>query len=332
MSKLGLILFASSVFLSASAASSSFKEIDKIRIGGAGRWDYITVDSARHRLYVSHATATEVVDTSANTLVGTIQDTPGVHGIAIAPSLGVGFISDGGIDAVTVFDLVSLKTVAKIKVGQNPDAILFDPASRRVMTFNGKSHDVTIIDAEARKVVATVPVGGKPEFAQLDSSGHAWFNVDESNELAVLDPRAGKLIRRIALTSCEGPSGLTIDDQQRLYAVCDNKQMVVVAADGKVLGHAAIGAGADGVAWLDGAACSANGDDGTISVVRETAPRRFEVVETFATAVGARTIAADPATHRLYLPASSQLQPVGAAKRRIGFDGSFYVLVLEKQP
>lgn len=331
MRKLCLILIALNVSLSASAASPSFKEIDKIRIGGVGRWDYITLDSVQHRLYVSHSTATEVLDTGANALLGTIQETPGVHGIAIAPSLGVGFISDGGIDAVTVFDLASLKTVAKIKVGQNPDAILFDPASRRVMTFNGKSHDVTIIDAEARKVVATVPVGGKPEFAQLDAAGHAWFNVDETNELAVLDPRAGKLIRRTALTSCEGPSGLTIDDKQRLYAVCDNKQMVVVSPDGKVLGHTRIGAGADGVAWLDGAAYSANGDDGTISVVRETAPNRFEVVETFATAVGARTIAADPATRRLYLPASSQLQPVGAAKRRIGFDGSFYVLVLEKQ-
>ena len=314
-----------------SAASPSVKEIDKIRIGGVARWDYLSLDSAQHRLYVSHSTATEVIDTSTNSLIGTIGDTPGVHGIAIAQSLGVGFVSDGAIDAVTVFDLASLKTLAKIKVGQNPDAILFDPASRRVMTFNGKSHDVTIIDAEARTVVATVPVGGKPEFAQMDTVGHAWFNLDESNEIAVLDPRLGKVIHRTSLTSCDGPSGLTIDDEQRLYAVCDNKRMVVVSPEGKVLGDAAIGAGADGVAWLDGAVYSANGDDGTISVVRETTANHFEVVETFGTAVGARTIAADPLTRRLYLPASSRLQPVGAAKRRIGVDGSFYVLVLEKQ-
>jgi len=311
------------------AAAPSLKEVDRVRIGGEARWDYLTVDSVQHRLYVSHSTVTEVIDMQSDKVVGVIADTAGVHGIAIARDLGRGFISDGKADMVTVFDLATLKTLATVKVGGNPDAILYDPASRRVMTFNGKSHDVTIIDAARGAVVATVPVGGKPEFAQLGEGGNAWFNVEDTNELAVLDPAAGKVVRRESIAPCESPSGLAVDDHRRLYAVCENRQMVIVGADGKVLGRAPIGAGSDGVAWLDGSAYSANGQDGTISVVAETSPGHFETVETVVTAAGARTIAADPASHRLYLP-TADFQPAVAGARRAGVPGSFYVLVLEK--
>ena len=315
--------------LVAAAATPTLKEVDRIHIGGAARWDYVVVDSAAHRLYVSHATQTEVIDTRNDQLVGTIADTAGVHGIAIATDLGLGFISDGKADAVTVFDLATLKTRSTIAVGSNPDAILYDPASHRVMTFNGKSRDVTLIDAAQGKVVATVAVGGKPEFAQLGAQGLVWFNLEDTNEMAVLDPAQGKVVRRVSLAPCDIPSGLAIDGRQRLYAVCENRQMVIVAPDGKVLGRPAIGAGADGVAWMDDAAWSANGQDGTISVVREIQPGRFATAETIPTAAGARTIAADPATHRLYLP-TAELQPAAAGARRVGVPDSFYVLVLEK--
>ena len=315
--------------LSAAAlAAPSLKEVARTHIGGEARWDYLTVDSAGHRLYVSHATETVVVDTQTDQVVGVIPETAGVHGIAIARDLGLGFISDGKADRVTVFELATLKTAATIAVGANPDAILYDPASRRVMTFNGKSKDVSIIDAAHATVVATVPVGGKPEFAQMGEGGKAWFNIEDTNELATLDPATAKLLHRQSLAPCDSPSGLAVDDRHRLYSVCENKLMTVVAADGKPLGRATIGEGPDGVAWLAGAAYSANGKDGTISVVRETSPGHVETVETVPTAVGARTIAADPATHRLYLP-TADMQPAPAGARRVGVPGSFYVLVLD---
>ena len=316
--------------LVAHAAAPSLKEVARIPLGGDARWDYLSVDSAAHRLYVSHGTQTEVVDIQANRLVGTIPDTAGVHGIAIAADLGLGFISDGKANAVTVFELATLKVRATIAVGTNPDAILYDAASHRVLTFNGKSQDVSVIDAGHGTVVATVPVGGKPEFAQPGADGLVWFNVEDTGEMAVLDPAQAKVVRRVALAPCESPSGLAVDDRQRHYAVCENRQMVVVGADGAILGHPTIGAGSDGVAWMDGAAWSANGQDGTISVVRETRPGVFATVETIPSAAGARTIAADPATHRLYLP-TAQLQPAVAGARRAGVAGSFYILVLEKR-
>jgi DNA-binding beta-propeller fold protein YncE len=326
MNRLALLLLA--LPLAATAAPPALKEVARIHVPGETRWDYLTVDSAAHRLYVSHATATEVIDTATDRLIGTIADTAGVHGIAIASDLGKGFISDGRANAITVFDLKTLETTATIAVGTNPDAILYDPASRLVMTFNGKSQDVTIVDATSGRIVGTVPVGGKPEFAQLGANGQVWFNVEDTNEMAVLDPKAGRLVRRVPLAPCDSPSGLAIDDQQRLYAVCGNHQMVVVSRDAKVVARAAIGAGPDGVAWMDGAAWSANGQDGTISVV-ETTSGRFETVATLRSAPGARTIAADPATHRLYLP-TAELQPAKEGERRAGVPGSFYILVLEK--
>ena len=316
--------------LLAHAAAPSLKEVARIPVGGEARWDYLTIDSAAHRLYVSHATQTEVIDTQTNRLVGTIADTAGVHGIAIAADLGLGFISDGKADAVTVFELASLKVRTSLHVGSNPDAILYDPASHRLMTFNGKSKDVTLIDAVHGSVIATVAAGGKPEFAQPGADGLVWFNVEDTNEMAALDPAQGKIVRRVALAPCDSPSGLAVDAQHRHYAVCENRQMAIVAPDGRVLGRPPIGAGSDGVAWMDGAAYSANGQDGTISVVRETTPGHFTTTETIPTAPGARTIAADPATHRLYLP-TADLQPAVAGARRAGVPGSFYILVLEKQ-
>ncbi len=312
----------------AGAASPSLKEVARIHVGGEARWDYLEVDSPNHRLYVSHGGATEVIDTQSDRVVGQIPDTPGVHGIALAPDLGLGFISDGKADVVTVFDLATLKTVGKVPVGSNPDAILYDPASHHVLTFNGKSKDVSVIDTAQRKVIATTPVGGKPEFARLGQGGRVVFNIEDTSELAVIDPASGQLLRRQPLAPCDSPSGLAVDDRWRSYSVCENQHMVVVDAGGKLVGDAPIGAGADGVAWMDGAAYSANGQDGTISVVRDGAGGKLKTVETIPTAHGARTIAADPATHRLYLP-TADLLPAAPGSRPAGVAGSFYVLVLE---
>ncbi|MBV8467562.1 MAG: YncE family protein, partial [Burkholderiales bacterium] len=297
---------------------------------GETRWDYVYMDSAAHRLYVSHATQTEVIDTQTDKLVGTIKGTTGVHGIAVASDLGLGFTSNGKDNAVTVFDLKSLETRDTIKVGTNPDAIVYEPASHRVVTFNGRSKDATIVDAKTRKVLGTVAVGGKPEFAQVAADGKVYFNIEDTNELAVLDVANMKLTQRTSVKPCESPSGLAMDDKQRLYSVCENGLMVITGTDGKQIGQAPIGDGPDGVAWLDGYAFSANGKDGTLSVVGEVAAGKFDRIETLATAMSARTIAVDPATHKLYLPAADYKLTVPGAKRETQ-ENSFHVIVMAPQ-
>ncbi|MBV8667106.1 MAG: YncE family protein [Burkholderiaceae bacterium] len=314
----------------APTAAPGYKVTGSIAIGGEARWDYITVDSEAHRIYMSHGTQTEVIDTQSNKLIATIPDTLGVHGIVVARDLGLGYISNGKDNSVTVFDLATLKATAKIKVGTNPDAIVYEEKSHRVVTFNGKSEDATVIDAKTGAVVGTIAIGDKPEFAQIDPAGTIYVNGEHKSELDVIDAQALKLTHRYTLKPCESPSGLAIDDKQRLYAVCDNDMMVVSATDGKRLGQPKIGGSPDGVAWMDGFAFSANGEDGTVSVVGETAAGKFETVATVATAFGARTIAADPATHKLYVPAADFAPASGGGKRQ-GMPGTFRILVLEKQ-
>ena len=293
-------LLASSAF----AAAPSYKVTNKIKIGGAGRWDYAFLDATNHRLYVSHTGQTEVIDTTTDKVVGTIPGTTGVHGIAIATDLGKGFTSDGGDNDVTVFDLKTLKVLGKVKTGQNPDAIIYEPTSHRVFTFNGRSADATAIDAKTNEVIAaSIPVGGKPEFAQVDGKGHIYVNIEDKNEIIEVNAKDALVARRYSIAPCDSPSGLAIDPKGRLYSVCGNKIMVVSdPATGKVLATPPIGLGADGVAFDDGYAFSSNGADGNVTMVGETAPGKFEVVATIPTQRSARTIAADPKAHKLYLP------------------------------
>ena len=289
------------------AAPPTYKVINKIKVGGGVRWDYAYLDSANHRLYVSHGTQTEVIDTATDKLVGTIPDTKGVHGVAVANDLGHGFTSNGGDNDVTVFDLKTLKALSKIKTGQNPDAIIYEPVSHRVFTFNGRSSDSTAIDAKTGNVVAaSIPVGGKPEFAQVDGKGHIYVNIEDKNEIVEINAKDALVSKRYSIAPCDGPSGLAFDPKKGyLYSVCGNKTMIVSdPAAGKVLGTAAIGGGTDGVAFDDGYAFSANGADGTITMVGETSPGKFAPVATIQTQRGARTIAADQKAHKLYLPAA----------------------------
>ena len=303
MKNICLPLFLATVAL---GAPPTYKVTTKIKIGGGIRWDYAFVDSGNHRLYVSHGTQTEVIDTNTDKLVGIIPDTKGVHGIAIANDLGRGFTSDGTDNDVTVFDLKSMKVLSKVKTGQNPDAIIYEPVSKRVLTFNGKSNDATIFDAKTGNIItASLPVGGKPEFAQVDGKGHVFANIEDKNEVIEIDARNAVVSRRYSIAPCDGPTGLVIDSKNRLYSVCGNKMMVVSdSASGKILSSPTIGPGSDGVAFDDGYAFSANGGDGTITMVGETSPGKFEPVATITTSRGARTIVADQKAHKLYLPAA----------------------------
>jgi len=318
--------------LVALAAAPGYKVIDKIKIGGTGTfWDYVFVDADAARLYVSHSNQTEVVDLTSNKVVGTIPETQRVHGIAIAGDLGKGFTSNGGTNNVTVFDLKTMKPTGTIATGMNPDAILYDPVSHRVFAFNGRSKDATVIDAKSGTVISTLPVGGKPEFAQYDGKGKVYVNIEDTSEIVELDAAKATITKRIPLAPCEDPTGLAIDRQKkRLFAACGNKKMAIVDfAAGKVIASVDIGGGADGAAFDNGFAFSSNGADGTMSVVGETSPGKFEVVETVPTERSARTMGADSKTHKLYLPAAENgPAPAGGKGRGAILPDSFHIVVV----
>jgi YVTN family beta-propeller protein len=327
-----------SLFVSAAllmAAPKGHQVISKIEIGGEGGWDYLTVDSEARRLYVSHATRVVVVDLNTEKVVGEIGDTQGVHGIALAPKLNRGFISNGRTNDVTVFDLKTLKPIERVKSGENPDAILYDGPSNRVFVFNGRSKDATVLDAATGKVVATIPVGGKPEFSVSDGKGKAWVNIEDTHEIVELDTTKAAVVKRYALTGCDEPSGLAWDGKhRRLFSACANKVMAVSdPAAGKVVASVPIGGGTDGAGFDEalGLAYSSNGE-GTLTVVRGTGGK-YEVAETIATQQSARTMTIDQKTHKLYLPAA-QFGPTPAATaqqprpRPSALPGSFKVLVV----
>jgi DNA-binding beta-propeller fold protein YncE len=283
-----------------------------IPVGGEGGWDYLTVDSASHRLFVSHADRVEVVDVDSGKVVGTIPNTQGVHGIALAPRLRRGFISAGRTSTVTIFDLDSLKTLREVKTtGERPDAILFEPATARVLTFNAGGRNTTLFDAATGEVAGTIALGGKPEFAVADGRGTVFVNIEDTSELVALDAKSMTIARRWPIAPCEEPSGLAIDRaSRRLFSVCDKVMAVSDADAGTVVKTLTIGDGPDAAVFDDTAhlAFSSNGADGTLTVVREESPSSFTVVENATTQRGARTMALDERTHHLYL-ATAQFGP-----------------------
>jgi DNA-binding beta-propeller fold protein YncE len=327
---LGLVLVLASVPL-LKAAATGYHILNEIKIGGEGGWDYLTVDSAARRLYVSHATHVVVIDLDKGTIVGDIPETPGVHGIALAPKLSKGFISNGRGNNVTMFDMKTLKATGTIPTEMNPDDITFEPVSGRVLAFNGRSRSVTIIDAAAGKAISTVALPGKPEFAVSDGKGKVYDNIEDTNEIVEIDAAKGAVTKKYALSGCEGPSGLAIDVKaRRLFSVCGNRVMVVSDPDkGTIVATLPIGAGSDGVAFDPGTgyAISANGD-GTMTIVQQTGGK-YDVVENIATERGARTIAVDEKTHRAYTPTATVGQAT-AGGRAPYLPDSFKVLVVGK--
>jgi YVTN family beta-propeller protein len=285
----------------------AFHLLKTIPTGSTGRWDYLCVDAEARRLYIPRSTHVQVLDLEKETILGDIPDTNGVHGVALAHDQGLGFASSGRDNSVTVFDLKTNKVKQTIKAGSSPDAILFDPASKHVLVMNHKSGDVTVIDPAALdKEPATIAVGGTLEFAVADGAGHVFVNVEDKNEIVEIDSKANRVLAHWSLAPGDGPTGLALDnDHHRLYSGCGNEKMIVLdATSGKQLGVVAIGKGVDGVAWDPKlqAAISANGIDGTLSVVQETSPGKFGVVQTVKTLHGARTITQDTKTGHLLLP------------------------------
>jgi DNA-binding beta-propeller fold protein YncE len=298
------------------------KLLATIPLGDKGRWDYLCIDPDARRLYLPRTNHVQVVDLDKGTVVGDIPkiSSKGAHGVALAPDQNLGFISAGRDNCVIAFDIKTLKVTATIKTGANPDAILYDPASKHILSINHSGGDITVINPAALdKETVTIPVGGVLEYAVADGAEHVFVCVEDKNEVVQIDSKANRVRARWALAPGEEPTGLAIDlKHHRLFAGCRNQKMVVLdAKTGKILATPAIGRGVDGVAYEPtlGVAISANGRDGTVSVVKETAPGKFEVIQTLKTLPGAKTIAVDTKTHRALLPCNV---PDGKGKQIFG--------------
>lgn len=290
----------------AQSKTSEYKVETNIHLPGTGGWDYLTVDEPTGRLYVSHGMVVNVVDTKTNQLIGTIEKTPGVHGIAIANDLNKGFISCGRSNKVVVFDLKSLATLDSIEVtGKNPDAIMFDKFSEKVFVYNGRSSNATVIDAKSNSVVGTIALDGKPEYSVSDGKGKIYLNIEDKNLVVQINANTLAVEQKWSIFPGEEPSGLALDNEtHRLFSVCGNKLMTVVnALDGKLITTIPIGDGCDGVMFdpIKKRVYSSNGE-GTITVVQEANNDTYSVIETIKTQPGARTITIDKSTGHLYLP------------------------------
>jgi YVTN family beta-propeller protein len=317
------------------AAQKPYHVIDHWKIGGEGGWDYLTSDPPAHRLYVTHGPRVEVLDTDSGKVVGSIIGLKGTHGVALDNDGKYGYVSDGGANAVVVFDRSSFATVASIPAGTNPDGIVFEPVTKTVWAFNGRSNNVTVIDTVQRKAVATIALSGKPEFPVVNGSGIVFANIESRNEI-VRFSAAGKTITAVwPLDNCESPSGLAIDTAgRRLFAVCDGGKMAVVdAISGKTLANPAIGDGPDAARYdpKRKLAFSSNGG-GTLTVI-DASRDNYPVVQNLSTQRGARTMTLDTTTGRIYLataafgerPAPTATNP---HPRPAIVPGSFTILVV----
>jgi hypothetical protein len=330
------ILFgAASLFLAAAPppGASGYKVIKTVPVGGEGGWDYVYVDSGARRVFISRGTHTIVMDADTYAVVGDIPDTQGVHGIAVATELGRGFTSNGRSDSVTIFDLKTLKPIGNVKTDANPDAIVYDPVSKRVFTFNGRGKNTTAINAADGTVAGTLPLGGKPEFAAVDGKGSIFVNNEDTSELIQIDSQKITETHRWPMAPCKSPSGLSMDvKNRRLYAVCDDKVSVVVNADsGKVVATPEIGNGPDASAFDPGtndffASCG----EGVLTVIHEDSADKYTVVENVPTKRYARTMGLDLKTHNIFMPAADFDPPAPGERRGKMKPDSFVIVVVAK--
>jgi len=319
-------------------AGETYRFLKEIRVGGDGGWDYLSVDETARRLYVTHTTKIVVIDLDKDAVVGEITDTPGVHGFAIAPELDRGFSSNGGENKASIVDLKTLATLAKVDTGENPDAILYEPVRQEVYTFNGRGKSATVFEAKTGKVVATVPLSGKPEFAIADPmAACVYVNIEDKNEMAVIETKTHTVVTSRPIAPGEEPTGMAFDAvHHRLFIGCHNKLMLMM--DGyfcwgfaspidKVITSIPIGAGVDANVFDSGTQLAfASCGDGTVTIAHEDSPEKLTVVQTLATERGARTMALDPVTHKIYL-ASAKFEPAPAGQRPKIVAGSFKILV-----
>lgn len=307
-----------------------------MHLGGQGRWDYALVDPASKSIYVTRQTHVQVVSTEDGKVIADLTGMRGNHGVALAPDQGRAFVSDGQANAVVVFDSKTFKELGKVPAGQNPDAIIYDPSSHKIMAFDGRGKDVTVIDPAAEPgagaVVGHIPLEGKPEFAAADGQGHVYVNLEDKNAIAQIDAASMKVLATWPIEGGEGPSGLAIDPaNHHLFAGCDNHVMAIVDTQtGKTLGTVPIGEGVDACGFDPGTGeAFASCGDGTLTVVKEASAGKFEVEQTVHTRQGARTMALDPSTHTIYLPTAEF--PEGGGRRPQAKPDSFMLVVVARE-
>ncbi len=318
-----------------SLGQKQFKVSERVKLGGDGGWDYLTYDQDGERLFITRGSHVMVIDAKTLKLAGDIPDLSGIHGVALAPESNRGFVSNGGDNTVTIFDLKTLNKLDSVKVGERPDAILYDPFSKRVFTFNARSHDSTAIDAASSKVAGTIPLGGKPEFPASDGQGKVYVNIEDKGQIAEIDVTRLGVLNTWSIAPCEEPSALAFDvKHHRLFAGCGNKMMAVVDSDsGKVVTTVPIGEGVDAGRFNPNTqevfmSCG----EGVLTIIHEDSPDKYTVRQNLATVPGARTMALDKANNVAYLvTAQRENKPAAPGQRPAMVPGSFELLVVKAE-
>ena len=326
-----LIIAAFCAFQAAQAQKTEYKVLKNISLEGDAGWDYLLADDATQRLYVSHGTMVQVLDIKTEKVIGTITGTPGVHGIAIAKEFGKGFITAGRLDSVVVFDLNTLQVTAKIKTDKNPDAVLYDPYSKRIFTFNGRGSSVTAIDAKTNEVAGTMPVSGKPEAAVSDGKGKIFVNIEDKSTITKFDAKSLKIDAEWPLDPGKEPSGLAIDlKTNRLFSACGESKTIVVmdCTNGKIIASLPMGDGCDGLVFIkEDQNIAASCGEGVLTVVHQKSPKDYSVVQTLPTRKSARTITYSEAEKKIYMSSADVTMENNHRKMT---PGSFQVVVVGK--
>jgi YVTN family beta-propeller protein len=330
-----LILAAAGLFAIPAAAQKSYKLADRVKLGGEGGWDYLTYDSDGNRLFITRGTHVIVVDAKTLKQTADITDLQGVHGVALAPELGRGYITSGGDNMLVIFDLKTLKVLDKVKVGERPDAVLYDASAKRVYTFNAKTQDSTVVEAATGKVVGTVPLGGKPETGVADGKGNVYVNIEDRSEIVRIDTAKLTVAEHYPMAGCDEPSALAFDvAHRRLFAGCGSKLMAVVDPDaGKLVTTVDIGGGVDAGAFNPKTqqifmSCG----EGVLTVIREDSPNKYSIVQSVPTVKGARTMTLDSASNTVYsVTAQFDPTPPPAGQRRKVLPDTFELLVVKPE-
>jgi YVTN family beta-propeller protein len=335
MRRILIVVLLVAVFAAATAFAQQFKVTEQVKLGGEGGWDYLTYDHEDQRLFITRGSHVMIVDSKTLKLVNDIPNLSGIHEVALAGDLGRGFISNGGDNTVIVFDLKTLKRIDSVKVGDRPDAILYEPFSKHVFTFNARSHDSTVMDAATGKIVTTIPLGGKPEVPASDGRGKLYVNIEDKSQIAEIDVAKNVVLNVWPIAPCQQPSALAFDiEHHRLFAGCDNKVMAVVDSDtGKVVTTLPIGDGVHGGGFNPKTqqifmSCG----EGTLTITHEDGPDKYTVQQNLPTAKGARTMALDKDSNTAYLvTAQREDKPVAPGQRPAMVPGSFELIVAKPQ-
>ena len=325
----GIILVLSCQFIHSQTKPAEYKLLKTIPVAGNGSWDYLTVDNNTYRLFISHGNLVDVLDLKTEKVIGQILNTPGVHGIACVREFNKGYITAGKLDSVIVFDLTTLAVLKKVKTDQNPDAIIYDPYTKKIFTFNGKGKSITAIDAKTDLILGTTALSGKPEFAVTNGKGKIFCNIEDKSTVVMFDTKTLKVDSEWPLKPGKEPTGLALDlVNSRLFAACSKSKQIVVlnSSNGALVDTIPIGGGCDGLLFIteDRTIISSNGD-GTLTVVLQKDPNTYEVLQTLKTRKNARTITFGRMTRKMYLPCADI--SIENGKKKI-LPGTFSILVV----